>query len=169
MAEEVKAAVAAAIAAAAGVDVSAVQIAVVETADGSVKLVASIVVEGASAAAAAQSALDVSFGDQASTTDALDPTGVVPSGAPVVGTPSQVLSVTIPVAGSAADVSEADKAAVAAAIAAAAGLDVSEVQVSVIEAADGSVERVTITGLTPNERYVFSVVAYDENGEVIGG
>ena len=35
--------------------------------------------------------------------------------------------------------------------------------------ADGSVERVTITGLTPNERYVFSVVAYDENGEVIGG
>ena len=35
--------------------------------------------------------------------------------------------------------------------------------------ADGSVERVTITGLTPNERYVFSVVAYDDNGEVIGG
>ena len=97
---------------------------------------------GASAAAAAQSALDVSFGDQASTTDALDSTGVVPSGAPVVGTPSQVLSVTIPVAGSAADVSEADRAAVAAAIAAAAGLDVSEVQVSVIEAADGSVELV---------------------------
>ena len=35
--------------------------------------------------------------------------------------------------------------------------------------ADGSVTRVTVTGLTPNECYTFSVVAYDENGDVIGG
>ena len=35
--------------------------------------------------------------------------------------------------------------------------------------ADGSVKRVTVTGLTPNECYTFSVVAYDENGDVIGG
>jgi hypothetical protein len=144
--EDDEAAVAAATAAAAGVDVSAVQIAIVEAAGGSVRLVATIMVADDVAAIAAAAALDASFGDQARATAALESAGVVPTAAPVVSAPvpasPRMLSMTVPVTGSAADVSEEDRAAVAAAIAAAAGLDVSEVQVSVIEAADGSVDLV---------------------------
>ena len=144
--EDDEAAVAAATAAAAGVDVSAVQIAIVEAAGGSVRLVATIMVADDVAAIAAEAALDASFGDQARATAALESAGVVPTAAPVVSAPvpasPRMLSMTVPVTGSAADVSEEDRAAVAAAIAAAAGLDVSEVQVSVIEAADGSVDLV---------------------------
>ena len=135
-------AVAAAIAAAAGVDPSAVEIAVIEAADGSVQLVAYIRVHDDAAAAAAQTALGASIGDEASATAALATTGVVPNAAPVVSAPSQMLSVVIPVEGSAADVSEADKAAVAAALAAEAGVDVSAVEIAVIVRDDGSVELV---------------------------
>ena len=69
-------------------------------------------------------------------------TGVTPDAAPVVSIPSQMLSVTIPVEGSAADVSEAEKAAVAAAIAAEAGVGVSAVAIAVVVKDDGSVELV---------------------------
>ena len=65
-------------AAAAGVDVSAVQIAIVEAAGGSVRLVATIMVVDDVAAIAAEAALDASFGDQARATAALESAGVVP-------------------------------------------------------------------------------------------
>ena len=74
---------------------------------GSVQLVAYIKVADDAAATPAEVALDASFGDVASATAALAPAGVVPTAAPEVSAPAAAeprrLSVTIPVAGSAAD------------------------------------------------------------------
>ena len=87
--EEVKAAVAAAIAAAAGLDVSEVQVSVIEAADGSVELVLFIAVgDDAAALADVESALDASFGDAAAgVTAALAAGGLVPTASPVVVAP----------------------------------------------------------------------------------
>ena len=68
------------------------EIAVIQAADGSVELVASITVADDAAADAAQTALGASFGDQASAAALLDKPGGEPTATPVVSPPGALVA-----------------------------------------------------------------------------